>query len=133
MGPALRIMALATVLLASGCVSAGNLFSTGDAAYDGLWTGKMQFTFGEAVCPRVGAIRAEIRQGIVTASVRWSDGKGDMDGTVGSDGVLQGSEVSRKQFDFADLKGQFQERTAEGTFKGRNCRGVWSLQKVRNL
>ena len=117
----------------SACSGGLNFLSSGNPEFDGLWTGRMQFTFGEAACPRRGTIRAEIRQGIVTATVRWPDGRGDMDGTIDADGILQGSEVSRKSFDFAELTGQFEDRAAEGRFKGKNCRGVWSLQKVKNL
>ena len=133
MKPARRFLALTLLVGLAGCDSALNFLASGNPAFDGLWTGRMQFTLGQPDCPRTGAIRAEIRQGVVTATVRWSDGRGDMDGIIDDDGLLQRSEISRKSFDFAEAAGQFSDRNAEGSFKGRNCRGVWSLQKVRNL
>ena len=132
MKPVRLALVLALLSVLSGCGAVG-LLSTGNPEFDGLWTGRMQFTFGGSDCPRTGAIRAEIRQGVVTATLRWPDGKGDMDGVIDADGVLQGSEIVRNRFDFAEATGRFADRRAEGAFKGKKCRGVWSLQKVRNL
>ncbi len=127
------IVVLTMLTLLAGCGSAANLFASGNPEFDGLWTGRLQFTFGEKSCSRTGALRAEIRQGVVTASVRWPDIRGEMDGVIDDAGVLQASEILQNGFDFAEATGQFSDRTAEGTFSGKGCRGVWKLQKVRNL
>lgn len=126
--------ASAALLLAglAGCNTA-SLLSTGSPAYDGIWAGRVLFTYGLADCPRRGAIRAEIRSGLINGELRWQDGDGDMDGTIAEDGTLYGSDMSRKGFDFGEAEGKFEERTAKGTFSGKKCRGTWELQKVRNL
>lgn len=120
------------VSVLAGCNTAG-LLSSGSSAYDGIWAGRILFTYGLAECPRRGAIKAEVRGGNVNADLRWPDGTGDMDGTIAEDGTLLGSEISRKGFDFAEVEGKFEDRTAAGTFEGKKCRGSWELQKVRNL
>jgi len=126
--------AFAAVLLTglAGCNTAG-LLSGEPSPYDGIWAGRVLFTYGLADCPRRGAMKVEIRDGLINGELRWQDGTGDMDGTVADDGTLYGSEMSRKGFDFGDAEGKFEERTAKGTFSGRKCRGSWELQKVRNL
>lgn len=126
--------ALVAVLLAglAGCDTAAML-SRDPGPYDGIWAGRILFTYGTASCPRRGVVKAEIRNGILNAELRWPDGTGDMDGTVNDDGTLHGSDLSRKGFDFGEAKGMFEERTAKGTFSGRKCRGSWELQKVRSL
>jgi|GEM_PF-1776979 len=126
------VLAAALVAGLAGCNTAG-LLSSGSSAYDGVWAGRVLFTYGLKECPRRGAIRAEIRGGNLDAELRWPDGSGDMDGTVAEDGTLLGSEMSRKGFDFGEAEGKFEERTAKGTFEGKKCRGSWELQKVRNL
>lgn len=129
----IRGAAVAALLTAlAGCNTLGVL-SSGSSAYDGIWTGRVLFTYGVADCPRRGSIRAEIRGGNLDAELRWQDGTGDMDGTIAEDGKLMRSEMSRKGFDFGDAAGKFEERTAKGTFEGKKCRGSWELQKVRNL
>ena len=127
------LLVLTVMSVLAGCGSAANLFSSGNPEYDGLWTGRLQFTFGQPSCPRTGALRAEIRQGVMTASVRWPNIRGEMDGVIDEAGVLQSSDILQNGFDFAEATGQFSDRTAEGTFSGKKCRGVWTLQKVRNL
>lgn len=126
--------AVAALLLAAlaGCNTA-NLLAGGSSAYDGIWAGRILFTYGLENCPKRGAIRAEIRGGNLDAELRWQDGIGDMDGTIAEDGRLMGSDMSRKGFNFAEAEGRFEERTAKGTYEGKKCRGTWELQKVRNL
>lgn len=129
----LRGLAAAVLLtVLAGCISMG-LLSSGSSTYDGIWAGRVLFTYGLAECPRRGTIRAEIRGGRVDAELRWPDGTGDMDGTVAEDGTLMRSEMTRKGFNFGDAKGTFEDRTAKGTFEGKKCRGSWEMQKVRNL
>ncbi|RVU38788.1 hypothetical protein EOI86_05835 [Hwanghaeella grinnelliae] len=130
----MKQVALTAVLLTglAGCNTAG-LLPGEPSPYDGIWAGRVLFTYGVASCPRRGAIKAEIRGGNLDAELRWSDGTGDMDGSVREDGTLFGSSMSRKGFDFGEAEGKFEERTAKGTFSGKKCRGSWELQKVRNL
>jgi len=127
------VFVLTLLGILTGCGSASNLFATGNPEFDGLWTGRMQFTFGQPSCPRTGALRAEIRKGVITATVRWSDLRGDMDGVIDDGGAVQSSEITRNGFEFGEAAGQFSGREAKGTFRGKDCRGVWTLQKVRNL
>ena len=127
------VLVLTVLSFLAGCGSASNLFISGNPEFDGLWSGRMQFTFGQPSCPRTGALRAEIRKGVITATVRWPDLRGEMDGRIDDGGAVQSSEITRNGFSFADAAGHFSGRNAEGTFSGKKCRGVWTLQKVRNL
>ena len=122
-------LALGALGVLAGC--GGGFLTPAAEGYDGRWSGRVLFSFGEPDCPRRGAMTVTVGRGVLDGQMRFAGlDPRDVVGRIAEGGALEAGQLKLGPAEWATLSGTFQDATATGRYDSGDCEGTWELRRA---